>query len=165
MQTKQQILLPLLLLVVAAGVISAVQLWQSDGSLAWFGAFLAAIALPTYMIGFVAMGGAARTSARLAALQVVVLVGVALSAYGAYDGYQARGPIALLPMIPALAGLSVLQWYIFVYSTYGRKKSDYVVPGRRLPTIEFETMDGARVSSLDFAGSRTLIVFSWICLA
>ena len=170
MQRKLQWIAPLLILTMAAGLFSGLQFWQSGRSLAWFGAFLGSAALPIYMMIFVAVGGAARTSPRLMIVQTVTIVGVALAAYGAFGDYQSRGLLALPPLIPAVFGLIVLQWYVFICSIYGRKKSKSIVLGQPLPELVFRTLAGVQITSRDFVGSKTLVVFfrgNWcpLCMA
>lgn len=170
MQLKSRLMGPLLLTTVAAGLLSVFQFWQSSGSLAWFGAFLACVALPSYMAVFLARGGAARTAPRLPTTQVITIIGVALAAYGAFRDYQSKSLFALLPLGPALLGFVVLQWYVFVYSIYGRQKSEAIVLRQPLPEVVFQTLDGEQVTSRSFVGSNTLIVFfrgNWcpLCMA
>lgn len=170
MQAKLRMLLPLLASTTAVGLVSALLVFLSANSLAWFGAFLAAAALPLYMVFFVATGGAPRTSPRLMTLQIVAVAGVALTVYGAQQGFSDRGFAALAPLAAALLGVGVLEWYVFAYSIYGRSKSDAVVLGQPLPDIEFRNLEGESVSSRDFAGSNTLLVFfrgNWcpLCMA
>lgn len=170
MQLKLKWIVPLLLSSLAASAYSAVRLWTSSGSIAWLGALLACAALPVYMAGFLAVGGVARTSPRLTGTQIVTTFGVAIAAYGvvAHDNAHALG--GFLPLALALLGFGVLEWYVFVYSRYGRKKSESIIVGQPLPEIVFERLDGARVTSSDFTGSNTLIVFfrgNWcpLCMA
>ena len=169
-QLKLRLVAPLLLSMVAAGLFSAFQLWQSSGSIAWFGAFLASAALPLYMVVFLSVGGAPRTSPRLTTTQIITILGVAVAAYGVFREYQSRYFWAFLPLALALLGLLVLQWYVFVYSMYGRKKSKSIVLGQPFPEVVFQTLDGRQVTSQDFIGSKTLLVFfrgNWcpLCMA
>ena len=154
----------------AAAILSAIQIWLSANPIAWLGAFLASASLVLYFMVFLAVGGAARTSPRLLTVQIITLLGVALAAYGVFEEYPFRSLSALLPLAAALLGFLVLEWYVFVYSRYGRKKSRFIVLGQSLPEIVFETLDGVRVSSQDFLGSKTLLVFfrgNWcpLCMA
>ena len=170
MQLKLRLIVPLLLLTLATALYSAAQFWLSGGSVAWFGAFSASAALPVYFAIFVAVGGAARTSPRLPVLQLVAVAGVVLAAYGAFDNNVSGPGVALAPLAAALLGLLVLEWYVFVYSKYRRKASRFIVRGASLPEVVFETLDGEPVTSLDFPGSKTLIVFfrgNWcpLCMA
>ena len=154
----------------AAAVLSAVQFWLSNNPIAWLGAFLASASLALYFMIFLAVGGAARTSPRLLVVQIVTMFGVALAVYGVVDQYPFESSFALLPVAAALLGFLVLEWYVFVYSRYGRKKSPLIVLGQSLPALVFETLDGMQVTSQDFVGSKTLLVFfrgNWcpLCMA
>lgn len=170
MQTKLKLIVPLLLVTVAAAVYSATQVWLTDGSVAWLGAFLACGALPVFLFGFVISGGAPRTAPRLPVLQVVAILGTALAIYGGIGEYDSQYESGLLAPAAAVLGLLVLEWYVFVFSRYGRKKSGAIVVGVALPELTFETLDGMLVKSPDFVGSNTLLVFfrgNWcpLCMA
>ena len=170
MQLKLRLMVPLLLSTIAAALFSAGQIWLSSSSIAWFGAFLASATLPLYFMIFLAVGGAARTAPRLPVVQIITVLGVALAAYGVSRDYQSKSLFVLLPLAPALLGFLVLQWYVFVYSRYGRAKSESIVLGQSPPELIFDTLDGVQVTSQDFVGSKTLIVFfrgNWcpLCMA
>ncbi len=170
MQVKQRLIVPLLLATVAAAVYSAIRFWLTGGSIAWFGAVLACAVLPLYFAAFVAVGGAARTASRLPVLQLGAAAGVALAAFGGFRDYASGQSVAFVPLAAALLGVAVLEWYVFVYSRYGREASRFIVRGERLPALEFETLDGELVTLPDLYGSKTLIVFfrgNWcpLCMA
>ncbi|WP_421724341.1 peroxiredoxin family protein [Bauldia sp.] len=132
-------------------------IWVAESE-AWYGAFVASAALPAYMALFLAKGGAARTSPRLIPVQIVAIIGAAVAAYPLFD----RNPVSetqVWPLAAAVLSVLGLQWYVFVYSRYGRKKSGAIVAGRPLPDLAFEALDGARVRTSDFIGSKTLLVF------
>ncbi|MEM0948186.1 MAG: redoxin domain-containing protein [Pseudomonadota bacterium] len=158
MQIKQRALVPVILGMVGLAVYAFHHLIWTNGAGAWHGAFLAAVALPTYMALFLAKGGAARTSSLLMPVQVVAGIGVFLAA-------PETGAL-----IAALLSFAGLQWFVFVYSRYGRTKSDAIFIGKPLPEVEFEYLDGARVTRDDFLGAPTLLVFfrgNWcpLCMA
>jgi peroxiredoxin len=100
-------------------------------------------------------GTRARTSARLPGVQLVAAIGLALAAYPVLS---ASGR-SYLPLGLALAGYLVMQWYVWVYSSYGRKTSDAIALGQSLPDVSFETLDGGAISTSDLTGSKTLIIF------
>ncbi len=158
MQLKQKFIFPVTLMMVGLTIYSFHRLLWSNGDEAWHGAFLASAALPLYMAVFVAMGGAPRTSSRLLPVQIVTIIGVVVSASEPW------------PFVTALLSFLGLQWYVFVYSKYRRGKSSSIVLGQPLPVLVFETLEGARVSTEDFVGSKTLLVFfrgNWcpLCMA
>ncbi|MEM9473969.1 MAG: redoxin domain-containing protein [Pseudomonadota bacterium] len=158
MQLKQRALVPVILGMVGLAVYAFHHLMWTSGAEAWHGAFLAAAALPTYMALFLAKGGAARTSSLLVPVQIVTGIGVFLAA-------TETGAL-----IAALLSFAGLQWFVFVYSRYGRTKSDAIIIGKPLPEVAFEDLDGARVTSDDFLGAATLLVFfrgNWcpLCMA
>lgn len=158
MQFKQRVLVPILLIMVGLAIYSIHNLFWTGGAVAWHGALLASVALPGYMALFLAKGGAARTSPRLIPVQVLAAVGVTLS-----TGNVGAFVVALL----SFAGL---EWYIFLYSRYGRTKTGAIKIGQPLPTLTFEDLDGAPVGTADFVGSQMLLVFfrgNWcpLCMA
>ena len=158
MQVKQRLIIPILLMMVGLALYAIHQLMWSDGAYAWHGALFASAALPVYMAIFLAKGGAARTSSHLTPVQIVTIIGVMLAV---------SDPWALSV---ALLGFFCLQWYVFVYSKYGRRKSSAIVVGEKLADLVFQTLDGACTSTRDFLGSKTLLVFfrgNWcpLCMA
>ncbi|MCR9193418.1 MAG: peroxiredoxin family protein [Hyphomonas sp.] len=158
MQLKQRALVPILLTMVAGSIYAVHNLVSTGGALAWHGALLASASLPIYMVIFLAKGGAARTSSVLTPVQAATALGVVLAG--------SEGAALLL----ALLSFAGLQWYVFVYSRYGRKKSGAIIVGQQLPALAFEDMDGARITTEDFIGSQTLLVFfrgNWcpLCMA
>ena len=170
MQLKLRWIVPLLLATTTAASFSVARLWTSEQWAPWLGAFVASAALPLYFVGFLACGGAARTSRRLPTLQVVTVAGVALAAYGGFHQYGAESRFGFVPLALALLGLAVLEWYVFIYSRYGRTKSAAIVIGKPLPTVVLQALDGRGVTSRDFEGSNTLLVFfrgNWcpLCMA
>ncbi len=131
---------------------------------------MASAALVLYFVVFLAVGGSARTSPQLLTVQIITILGVALAAYGVFREYPFASSSALLPLAAALLGFLVLEWYVFVFSRYGRKKSQLIVLGQSLPELVFETLEGTRVTSQDFVGSKTALVFfrgNWcpLCMA
>ena len=170
LQLKLRWIVPLLLATTTAALFSVIRLWSSEPWVAWLGAFVASAALPFYFAGFLAIGGVARTSRRLPTLQVITMAGVALAAYGGFNQRGAEPPFAFVPIALALFGLAVLEWYVFIYSRYDRTKSAAIVIGKALPAVVLQALDGQRVTSRDFAGSKTLLVFfrgNWcpLCMA
>ncbi|MEO1202444.1 MAG: redoxin domain-containing protein [Pseudomonadota bacterium] len=170
MQRKLKLIVPLLLASIFVALVAAAQTVRTGGSVAWFGAFVASSTLPLYLVSFVIAGGFARTSPRLMPQQLIAVAGVVLSAYSALRGIATNGVAALVPLGLALVGLAVFEWFVFVYSLYGRKKSAAVILWKPLPEVEFRAMDGRAVSVRDFVGARTLLVFfrgNWcpLCMA
>ncbi|MEM7059856.1 MAG: redoxin domain-containing protein, partial [Pseudomonadota bacterium] len=59
----------------------------------------------------------------------------------------------------ALFGAVTMQWYIHIFSNYGRKKSAAIAKGEALPEVPLQRLDGSAVNSTEFAGDKTLLVF------
>lgn len=170
MQLKMRLLVPLLLATATAAGYSATEVWQTGWSAAWTGALLACAALPAFLLSFVLSGGTARTAPRLPFVQIVAIFGLLLAMYGAIRERDFIALSGLLPFLVALLGVIILEWYVFVFSRYGRKKSSSIVVGLALPELVLETLEGAQVKSREFEGSNTLMVFfrgNWcpLCMA
>jgi len=165
MKLNSILLIPFIMGLLALAIWSGWNVWATNGSLAWAGAFLATAPLPSFLFGVLAITRPARTSARLPLYQLVTLVGASLAAYAVFSGSAGA-----TPLVVAIACVLILQWYVRIYSSYGRKKSAAITIGKPLPELAFETIDGEPVSSADFKGSPTLLVFfrgNWcpLCMA
>jgi len=159
MNLKSRLMMPLLLLAMLLTVAGLVMLAVSRGGLEWLGVALAAGALPAYMILVMGGGKRARTAASLPGVQLVAAIGLALAAWPLLSAPVSPAAVSYLPLALALAGYLVMQWYVWIYSSYGRTASGAIVLGGSLPDVSFETLDGGTISISDLAGNKALIVF------
>ena len=91
-------------------------------------------------------------------VQILSVLGVALT----YFTLLSRGisaPSEYVALGLAFYGAVFVQWFIWVFSSYGRKKSTAIAKGENLPEIPLKQLDGTEITSASFAGSKTLIVF------
>jgi peroxiredoxin len=159
MNFKSRLMMPLLFLAILLALSGLVMLVASMGALEWLGVALASGALPAYMFLVMGKGEVARTSASLPAVQLAAAIGLVLAAWPALAAPVPQGGWSYLPLALALAGYGIMQWYVWVYSRYGRKRGVAIVLGEALPSVQFETLDGNAVSLADFRGSKLLIIF------
>ncbi len=170
MNMKSLILMPLLMGSMGLAIWSGVKIWSTGGEIAWVGAFLTTVPFPAFITGIMTVARRARTPSRLPASQMVTFLGLGLAIYGTMMADGAANTSGNVPLAVAVFGLVVLQWYVRIYSSYGRKKSAAITVGKPLPQIPLETLEGKSISSADFVGSKTLIVFfraNWcpLCMA
>ncbi len=159
MSLKSKLMMPMLGLSMLITLGSLVMLAVSMGNFAWLGAALAAGALPVYMFAVMGRGEVARTAASLPVVQLVAAVGLALAAWRVLSAGSPSSALSYLPLGLALAGYLVMQWYVWVYSRYGRQTGVTIVIGQNLPDVSFDRLDGGTLSISDLKGSKVLIVF------
>jgi len=159
MNLKSRLMVPLLFLAMLFTLSGLVMLVVSMGAPQWLGVALASGALPAYMVLVVGRGRMARTSANLPGVQLAAAIGLVLAAWPALAAPGPQDRWSYLPLALALAGYGIMQWYVWVYSRYGRKVGVAIVLGQALPEVQFETLDGNAVSLADLRGSKVLIVF------
>ncbi|MEL7189809.1 MAG: redoxin domain-containing protein [Pseudomonadota bacterium] len=167
MSFKSRVMMPLQGLTILIALTGLVMFIVRQGAIEWLGVFLASGALPVYLSVFVALRKAARTTATLPAVQIAAALGLALALWPVLSRPASTAPTAYLPLSLALIGYLAMQWYVFVYSRYGRKPSAAIVLGQKLPDISFTTLDGQSVSVSDLGGRKALLVFyraNWCAL-
>lgn len=170
MSLKSRMMMPLLSLAMLIALAGFVMLVVRFGAIEWLGVSLASGTLPAYLILVVNSGKIARTSARLPLVQLFAAIGLGLAAFPVLSKGAPGAPWAYLPPGLALAGYLVMQWYIWVYSRYGRKAGVAIVRGQPLPDVSFATLSGDDISISDLRGSKALLVFyrgNWcpLCMA
>ncbi|MEM9628794.1 MAG: redoxin domain-containing protein [Pseudomonadota bacterium] len=157
---KNKIILPLILINMLFGVGSVIMIAVSGGSPIWIGSMMATIPLPFFLMIMTNVFGRTRTTARLPLVQLLSLAGLGLVLYALYGrGEPPQAPAGFLALVIAVIGAVFVQWYVWVYSSYGRKKSAAIVKGKPLPELQFKRLDGTPITSASFAGSKTLMVF------
>ena len=152
----KKLILPLILLNMLGGLGSGIMIWLSGGNPIWIGAFLATLPLPFLLIVLTNALGLARTSARLPIIQLLSLGGLGLVIWS-FSGTEGASKSVALGL--AVFGALFVQWFVWVFSSYGREKSGVIIKGKVLPELPLNRLDGSKVSSLEFVGSKTLIVF------
>ncbi|TDF39269.1 redoxin domain-containing protein [Alteromonadaceae bacterium M269] len=156
---KNKFILPLIMLNMLSGVGSLIMIFMTGGNPVWIGVLLTTLPLPFLLIVLTNVLKIARTSARLPVIQVLSLSGLGLVAHTLYNLNE---PLTM-PYKAALGitvfGALFVQWYVWSYSNYGRKKSSAITKGRALPDLRFTRLDNSQLSSSDFVGSKVLMVF------
>lgn len=170
MNLKSKAMMPLQVLAILIALAGLVMFFLSDRAVGWLGVFLASGALPVYLSAFVSLGKTARTSAKLPAVQVFAAIGLVFAIWPAVSKPSSVNPSIYLPLSLALIGYLAMQWYVFVYSRYGRNPGKVIVVGKPLPDASFTNLDGASVSIGELSGSKALLVFyrgNWcpLCMA
>ena len=151
-------ILPLILSNLIGGIASAVMVFIAQGDPIWIGALLTTLPVPFVLLIATNVFGLTRTSARLPFIQVMSVAGVALTYFTLYSRGVAT-PLEYAALGLAIYGAVFVQWYIWVYSSYGRKQSTAIARGKNLPELQLKKLNGTEITSADFAGSKTLIVF------
>ena len=156
---KGKLILPYIMLNLLAGIGSAVMFWFSNLDPIWIGTFFATFPTPFLLMVLSQALGIARTSKKLPLLQAMSVGGLALIGYFLIvrGGPSSNAEFASLGF--ALFGALSLQWYIHIFSNYGRKKSSSIARGKMLPELSLQRLDGSKVSSRSFVGQQTLMVF------
>jgi peroxiredoxin len=155
---KSKLILPFIMLNLLSGVGSAVMFGLSRDPI-WIAVFFTTFPLPFFLMALTQAFKIARTSERLPLFQIMSFASVA---FLAYTFYMRPGPSTVAEF--AALGLTIfgalsIQWYIRIFTPYGRKKSASIVRGQALPELPLTRLDGTQTSSASFAGSKTLIVF------
>ena len=156
---KGKLILPYIMLNMLSGVGSGVMLWVSNYDPIWIGAFFATITMPFFLMVLSQVFSIARTSKRLPMIQ---LINFSALAWVAYQLYGRGGPSSVAETVAlglAIFGAVTMQWYIHIFSNYGRKKSAAIVKGQALPELPLQRFDGSETNSAEFAGEKTLLVF------
>ena len=157
---KNKIILPLILINMLFGVGSLVMIAVSGGSPIWIGSMMATIPLPFFLMVMTNVFGITRTTARLPLVQLLSLAGLGLVLYTLFGtGAGLQTPTDSVALAVSVIGTVFVQWYVWVYSSYGREKSAAIVKGKPLPELQFKRLDSTPITSASFAGSKTLMVF------
>lgn len=151
-------ILPLILSNLLGGVGSAIMIFVSNGDPIWVGTLLTTLPIPFVLLIGTNVFGLARTSARLPLVQLLSFVGLALVVSMLHSrGINATSDYIALGL--AIYGALFVQWFIWIFSSYGRQKSAVIARDKTLPNLPFKQLDGTDITSASFTGSKTLIVF------
>ncbi len=151
-------ILPLILSNLLGGVASAIMIFISKGDPIWIGTLLTTLPVPFLLLIGTNIFGITRTSARLPLIQLMSIGGVALVVSTLYSrGIYA--PFEYVALALTIYGALFVQWFIWIFSSYGRKKSTAIVKGKNLPETPLKQLDGTDITSTSFVGSKTLIIF------
>lgn len=156
---KGKLILPYIMTNMLSGVGSAIMFWFSNYDPIWIGTFFATFTMPFFLMVLAGALGLSRTSQNLPLIQ---LINIAAVAFVAYTLFGRGGPASIAEY--ASIGLAIysmlsMQWYIHIFSKYKRKPSAAIVKGGALPELPLHRLDKSTVSSSEFAGDKTLLVF------
>lgn len=121
---------------------------------AWWGVLLANVVFPAWFM-WSRQGRTPRTSEYLPFLLLASGAGPLVVAWEVFFEGAAGWPL----LIPAVVGTALLAAYIFWYSRFGRQPSEVLEPGKKLPSFELGTADGAIFRSAELEGSPAVLVF------
>jgi peroxiredoxin len=130
-------------------------LYQGADQLVWLGVLLTVMPILSVISWVMMFKNVARTSAHFPLVNVLGAVGVALSGWAWHE--HGSGTLAL-----ALAAESWVSFLLYAYwfSTFGgREPSMKLVAGTSLPEFKVKNADGKLVSSAQFAGKPTILIF------
>ncbi len=156
---KGKLILPYIMLNLLSGVGSGVMFWMSTYDPIWVGAFFATFTMPFFLMVLSQAFSIARTSKNLPVIQLINVAAVAAVSYLLFTrgGPSVTSEYAALGI--ALFGMLTMQWYIRIFSNYGREKSAAVVRSKSLPELPLQRLDETETTSASFAGEKTLVVF------
>lgn len=172
---KTKIFIPLIAANFLIGLWAVYELLVQGGGLGWLGAAVATLPFPLFIFVLISnLFLIARTPAKLHWMQLLTNAGLVLAFVGMIievrnDSWP-LGFAAYLPLCLAWFGELTVFWYLRVYSSYGRKPSSAITRGEPLPELTLQTLEGTAVSSAQFLGHQTLMVFfrgNWcpLCMA
>jgi len=149
-------ILPLILTNLIGGVASAVMIYLSGGDPIWIGTLLTTLPIPFVLLIGTNVFGLVRTSARLPIVQILSVAGVALVVSTLHSrGISATSEYIALGL--GIYGAVFVQWFIWVFSSYGRKESPAIAKGKTLPDVPLKQLDGTDTTSTSFVGSKQLV--------
>ena len=156
---KGKLILPYIMTNMLSGVGSAVMFWFSNYDPIWIGTFFATFTMPFFLMVLAGAFGISRTSKNLPVIQLINLAAVA---FVAYTLFSRGGPTSIAEYASiglAVYGALTMQWYIHVFSNYKREPSAAIIKGKVLPELPLQRLDKTEISSADFAGEKTLLIF------
>lgn len=156
---KTKFILPVILTNMLSGVGSAIMFWQSNYDPIWIGTLVSTLPLPFLLIVLTNLLGIARTSARLPLIQIMGFLGLGFVIYSFYSGQSTGTTGEFVALGLSVYGVLCVQWFVWVFSNYGREKSAAIVKGQKLPELTINRLDGSITTSSSFVGTKTLIVF------
>ena len=138
---------------------------QTGDLVSWGGVLLVTAPFMMVLSWIMLTKSVARTSAHFPVINVLGIAGVALAAWGFFA--NGAGATALLLAIVGWLGFIV---YAYWYSVFGRKESEQLQVGRKLPDFQLKNTAGEMVTSGSFAGQPTVWMFyrgNWcpLCMA
>lgn len=156
---KGKLILPYIMTNMLSGVGSAVMFWLSNYDPIWVGTFFATFSMPFFLMALVGALGISKTSKNLPVIQLINFAAVALVAYTLFTrgGPSTVAEYAAIGL--AIYGMLSMQWYIRIFSNYKRAPSTALKRGQALPDLPLHRLDKREISSADFAGNKTLLVF------
>ena len=156
---KGKLILPYIMTNMLTGFGSAIMFWRSGYDPIWIGTFFATFTLPFFLMVLAGALGISKTSKNLPAIQVVNLAAVTFVAFILFSRGGPASTAEYASIGLAIYGALTMQWYIHIFSNYGRKPSAATIRGMVLPELQLYDLDRSKVSSADFVGDKTLLVF------
>lgn len=122
--------------------------------LAWWGAALANLPLPT-LLGLVMVSGRARTSEDLPLGIFAASVGTVTAIWV----YFVEGVGSWFPLAVAGTGMAILLLYLYWYSKFGRIAVERLSVGNKLPEFSLRNASGKLFGSAEIAGAPAVLIF------
>ena len=156
---KGKLILPYIMTNMLSGVGSVVMFYFSGFDPIWIGTFFATFTMPFFLMVLAGALGISKTSKNLPVIQLINLAAVAFVAYTLFGrgGPSTTAEYASIGL--AVYGALTLQWYIHIFSNYKRTPSKAIVKGQALPELPLRRLEKTAVSSSEFTGDKTLLVF------
>ena len=156
---KGKLILPYIMTNMLSGVGSAVMFWYSGYDPIWIGTFFATFTMPFFLMVLAGALGISKTSKNLPFIQLINLAAVAFVAYTLFGRGGPSTTAEYVSIGLAVYGALTMQWYIHIFSNYKRTPSAAIVKGQKLPDLPLHRLDKREVSSTEFTGDKTLLVF------
>lgn len=162
---KAIFIMPYMLSMMALAGYSTYQLLGTAHNLGWLGVLLVSGPFMLWISRVMLLRDQPRTSANLPLLTLMGGAGV-LVAFYANAHTQGGGT----PLVLAAGGFALFLVYNFWYSRFGRSELPTLAVGAPLPDFAVETIDGRPVTSANFRGHPSLLIFyrgNWcpLCMA
>ena len=149
------------------------QLATSGFNLIWLGAVLISMPIMMFISRVMMLKDMARTSAHFPLITLSAVVGLALVAYVAITAMQDGRSLSESELLgAALSCVSFIGYmlYNFWYSVLGRSEHSKLALSKTLPLFNLTKTDGKSISSADFKGKPTILMFfrgNWcpLCMA
>lgn len=155
---------------VVIAAVTAVVAALSDpgrGSVAWAGAALVHLPIALLLARLMLLKDTPRTHPLLPLVSTLTIAGLVLTIGAAVSSLPTADA---KPLIWAVSGTLGYAGYLFWYSRFRRAPSALLAPGKKLPRLQFETVDGEGFDSAELAGGPAVLIFyrgNWcpLCVA
>lgn len=143
--------------IMLAGVTAYSALMMSRGAeqMAWLGVMLTVAPMLAVLSLVIAFKNRARTSEHFPVINLLGVVGVALTVLAC-----TRSIIGAEPLVLAAVSWVAFLFYAYWYSSYGgREPSVQLVVGENLPEFRVKNVKGEVISSSQFVGKPSILIF------